>query len=99
MIWKSECATLFDLFNLRELKGYSCLKELSHYSLIFLMLLLFGFPVIGELTPFEQFTTEERVSIKADKMYYDQKKNLYYAEGNVAIEQQGAVLKARYHYA
>ncbi len=61
---------------------------------LFLLLLLFCFPVFGEFGPLEQFTTEDAVSIKADKMYYDQKNNLYHAEGNVAIEQKGAVLKA-----
>lgn len=40
------------------------------------------------------FTTAEKVNIKADKMYYEQKTNLYFAEGNVVIQQEDATLKA-----
>jgi LPS-assembly protein len=50
--------------------------------------------VFGKETPFDKFTPEDRVSIRADMMSYDQKRNLYHAEGNVIIKQGGAILKA-----
>jgi LPS-assembly protein len=45
-------------------------------------------PAFGALAP------EKKVELKADAMYYDQKTNLYSAEGNVIVEQEGSVLKA-----
>jgi LPS-assembly protein len=45
-------------------------------------------PSFGALAP------EQRVNLKADAMYYDQKTNLYTAEGSVVVEQEGSVLKA-----
>lgn len=50
---------------------------------------------MAKQTPFlPKFSSEKRVNIKADKMHYDQNTNLYYAEGNVVITQENAVLKA-----
>lgn len=40
------------------------------------------------------FSTAEKVTIKADKMYYEQKTNLCHAEGNVVIQQEGIILSA-----
>ncbi len=47
-----------------------------------------------ELPSFGALAPEKKVNLKADAMYYDQKANLYTAEGNVVIEQEESVLKA-----
>jgi len=40
---------------------------------------------------FDALAPEKRVDLKADSMFYDQKTNLYSAEGNVIVEQEGSV--------
>jgi LPS-assembly protein len=49
----------------------------------------------GQETPYlQELSTEKSVTVKADRMYYDYSEDLYSAEGNVIIEQTGAILRA-----
>lgn len=67
----------------------------SFAIIVMAILLAAPVPVRGKETiAFESLAPEKRVDIKADSMLYDQKTNLYTAEGNVIVEQEGSVLKA-----
>jgi len=56
---------------------------------------LFPWLLSAKKIPFTpKFSTDEKVSIKADMMYYDHETNLYFAEGNVAIIRGKVILNA-----
>ena len=61
-----------------------------------LLILVLSSPLAhGQETPYlQELSTEKSVTVKADRMYYDYSEDLYFAEGNVIIEQTGAILKA-----
>ncbi|MCK5010009.1 MAG: LPS-assembly protein LptD, partial [Deltaproteobacteria bacterium] len=66
-------------------------------TLLKILLVAFTVPhlALAKQKPFiPGFSTAEKVNIKADKMYYEQKTNLFFAEGNVVIQQEDATLKA-----
>lgn len=57
--------------------------------------LLFPALIPAKNAPYKlEFTSEGKVNIKADMMYFDQVTNLYHAEGSVVITKDNAVLKA-----
>jgi len=62
---------------------------------ILFTLVLLSSTAYGKETPYlQEFSTDKGVAVKADRMYYDYAKDLYFAEGNVTIEQKDAILKA-----
>jgi LPS-assembly protein len=62
---------------------------------ILFTLVLLSPPAYGQETPYlQEFSTDKGVAVKAERMYYDYAKDLYFAEGNVTIEQKDAILKA-----
>jgi LPS-assembly protein len=62
---------------------------------ILLTLVLSSPLAYGQETPYlQELSTEKSVTVKADRMYYDYSEDLYSAEGNVIIEQTGAILRA-----
>ena len=68
---------------------------LLHCIICTTVLLASSVPVWSKGTlSFDALAPEKRVDLKADSMFYDQKTNLYSAEGNVIVEQEGSVLKA-----
>jgi len=65
--------------------------------LYWIITFVFLFPLLSSAKniPFTpKFSTDEKVSIKADMMYYDYDTNLYSAEGNVVIIRENAILSA-----
>ena len=71
------------------------LKAVITLIKILLLTLIVPHLVLAKQKPFMPgLSTAVKVNIKADKMYYEQKTSLYFAEGNVVIQQEDATLEA-----